>query len=177
MKFGANVVAVTKRAKIAISAMNILFRPNRSARLPSAVAPTRMPANDADEMKPCWVVFREKSIVIRGRATPVMKIMMPSKNLPAAASHQIRHCIPVIGGIAVSVPSRQRGLSSMYSWTVRPGCSCPDNMHSPHTTGSPSSTGTARNSVDSTGRPLPLSRRRALREKSFTIHLWFIGSR
>ena len=32
-----------------------------------------------------------------GKATPVVKTTMPSKNLPAAANPQISHCIWVIG--------------------------------------------------------------------------------
>ena len=53
------------------------------------------------------------SRAIRGVATPVMKTTRPSKNLPAAASDQMRHCIAVMGVEATAVPSAQTGLSSM----------------------------------------------------------------
>ena len=42
-----------------------------------------------------------------------MKTIIPSKNLPAAAKPQIRHCILVSGTEAAAVPSGQRGVSSM----------------------------------------------------------------
>jgi hypothetical protein len=36
------------------------------------------------------------SFPISGKATPVVKTTMPSKNLPAAANPQISHCILVM---------------------------------------------------------------------------------
>jgi hypothetical protein len=42
-----------------------------------------------------------------------MKTTRPSKNLPAAASVQIRYCMPVIGAHESGVPSAQTGVSSM----------------------------------------------------------------
>ena len=42
-----------------------------------------------------------------------MKTTKPSKNLPAVASHQIRHCMAVIGAVGTAVPSCQAGNSSM----------------------------------------------------------------
>jgi hypothetical protein len=62
---------------------------------------------------PCCAVVSPKSLPISGRATPVMKTTKPSKNLPAVASHQIRHCMAVIGADGTAVPSRQAGTSSM----------------------------------------------------------------
>ena len=53
------------------------------------------------------------SLAIKGRATPVMKTTSPSKNLPAAASHQMRRCMDVIGTISTGVPSRHAGVSSI----------------------------------------------------------------
>ena len=52
-------------------------------------------------------------LAISGSATPVMKTTRPSKNLPAAASVQMRHCMPVIGVERRAVPSAQIGVSSM----------------------------------------------------------------
>src|SRR5262249_46155984 len=49
----------------------------------------------------------------QGSATPVMKTTLPSKNLPAEASSQIRHCLAVIATNVAGVPSRQDGVSSM----------------------------------------------------------------
>ena len=54
-----------------------------------------------------------KSFTISGRATPVMNTTSPSKNLPAEASTQIRHCMAVIGTKSVGVPSGQAGVWSM----------------------------------------------------------------
>jgi hypothetical protein len=45
-----------------------------------------------------------------GNATPVMKTTKPSKNFPAAASDQMRHCMPVIGADFSLVPSPARQL-------------------------------------------------------------------
>jgi hypothetical protein len=42
-----------------------------------------------------------------------MNTTKPSKNLPAVASHQMRHCIAVIGAIGTGVPSCQTGTSSI----------------------------------------------------------------
>jgi hypothetical protein len=42
-----------------------------------------------------------------------MKTTTPSKNFPAAASDQMRHCIDVIGAPETGVPSAQTGISSM----------------------------------------------------------------
>jgi hypothetical protein len=42
-----------------------------------------------------------------------MKTTRPSKNLPAAASVQIRHCMAVIGAHDTGVPSDQTGVSSI----------------------------------------------------------------
>jgi hypothetical protein len=44
--------------------------------------------------------------------------MKPVKNLPAAASDQISHCILVIGGALSKVPSTHIGSSSMWSRAV-----------------------------------------------------------
>jgi hypothetical protein len=48
-----------------------------------------------------------------GSATPVVKTTMPSKNLPAAASPQMSHCIEVMGECRTGVASAQTGVSSM----------------------------------------------------------------
>lgn len=56
---------------------------------------------------------RLNSRTIRGSATPVMKTTSPSKNLPAVARIQMRHCITVIGVKFTSVLSAQNGVSSM----------------------------------------------------------------
>jgi hypothetical protein len=104
--------------KIPISMMNMKRRPNRSASPPSAVAPIRMPKRVAAPTTPCCTASSPNSSAISRNATPVMKTTRPSKNLPAAASHQMRHCMAVIGETATSVPSRQMGASSMYCWTV-----------------------------------------------------------
>jgi hypothetical protein len=60
-------------------------------------------------------MFRSVSLDSSGSATPVMKTTNPSKNLPAAASAQISHCMPVIGADNSRVPSAHRGTSSMWS--------------------------------------------------------------
>jgi hypothetical protein len=52
-------------------------------------------------------------LTISGSATPVMNTTSPSKNLPADASSQIRHCMAVIGMKSVGVPSGQAGVWSM----------------------------------------------------------------
>jgi hypothetical protein len=72
-----------------------------------------MPNSVAALTRPCSVAVMLNSRAIRGVATPVMKTTRPSKNLPAAASAQIRHCIAVMGVEATAVPSAQTGLSSM----------------------------------------------------------------
>jgi hypothetical protein len=72
-----------------------------------------MPKRLAAPTTPCWSAFVLNSTAMRGMATPVIKTTIPSKNLPAAASHQILHCMAVIGVDATSVPSAQRGVSSM----------------------------------------------------------------
>src|SRR5262245_54702786 len=59
-----------------------------------------MPNNEAAATTPFSVAPRANSFVISGKATPVVKTTMPSKNLPAAASHQMNHCILVMGGMA-----------------------------------------------------------------------------
>ena len=41
-----------------------------------------------------------------------MKITNPSKNFPAVASNQIRHCMPVSGAQGTPVPSGHTGVSS-----------------------------------------------------------------
>jgi hypothetical protein len=53
------------------------------------------------------------SSAISGKATPVMKTTRPSKNLPAAASVQMRHCMLVMGVDSTGVPSAHSGVSSM----------------------------------------------------------------
>src|SRR6266545_1906110 len=68
-----------------------------SARPPSAMAPTMMPARGAALTMPFLAGESPKSFTISGRATPVRNTTSPSKNLPAEASSQIRHCMPVIG--------------------------------------------------------------------------------
>ena len=53
------------------------------------------------------------SSAISGSATPVMNTTMPSKNLPAVARPQMRHCIAVSGAAGATVPSAHCGVSSM----------------------------------------------------------------
>ena len=98
----------------AISTMNMRLRPKWSDRPPSKVAPTRMPSRLAAATMPCSNSPRFQSLLISGKATPVMNTTMPSKNLPAAASAQISHCMRVIGVMETKVPSSQRGVSSIY---------------------------------------------------------------
>ncbi|WP_245964723.1 hypothetical protein [Trinickia dinghuensis] len=80
---------------------------------PKPTAPTRMPQRLAALMKPFCAAPMPNSREISGNATPVMKTTKPSKNLPAAASDQMRHCIPVIGMEGSRVPSGHIGRSSM----------------------------------------------------------------
>ena len=72
--------------------------------MPNRLAALTMPFSAA----PIW-----NSRAISGRATPVMKTTKPSKNFPAAASAQMRHCIVVIGADVRVVPSDQAGSSSI----------------------------------------------------------------
>ena len=72
--------------------------------MPKRLAALTMPFSAA----PMW-----NSRTISGSATPVMKTTKPSKNFPAAASDQMRHCMPVIGDDLRVVPSGQTGSSSM----------------------------------------------------------------
>ena len=58
---------------------------------------------------PLSAAFRWNWIEISGRATPVMNTTMPSKNLPAQASAQIRNCMAVIGIDFNAVPSGHGG--------------------------------------------------------------------
>ena len=53
------------------------------------------------------------SSLMSGMATPVMNTTSPSKNLPAAASDQMRHCMAVMGVADTGVPSRHCGVSSI----------------------------------------------------------------
>ena len=96
-----------------ISMMNIRLRPNWSDMPPSSTAPIRMPSRLAALMKPSSAGPISNSRAISGSATPVMKTTKPSKNLPTAASDQMRHCIVVIGADGSGVPSGQIGRSSM----------------------------------------------------------------
>src|SRR5262249_692745 len=80
---------------------------------PSVVAPMRMPNNEAAATTPFSVAPRANSSAISGKATPVVKTKMASKNLPAAASHQMNHCILVMGAWPTGVASAQSGVSSM----------------------------------------------------------------
>src|SRR5271170_4935256 len=77
-----------------------------------------MPARLAEVTNPVWLAARWNSRAISGTVTPPMNTTKPSKNLPEAASAQIRHCIPVIGVDFSRVPSDHTGNSSMYSCTV-----------------------------------------------------------
>jgi hypothetical protein len=61
------------------------------------VAPIRIPNREATATTPFSVAPNANSCPIRGKATPVVKTTMPSKNLPAAASPQMSHCMLVIG--------------------------------------------------------------------------------
>ena len=77
-----------------------------------------MPARVAAPTMPLPAGERPNSSTISGRATPVMNTTRPSKNLPAVASVQMRHCIWVIGTLGVGVPSGQAGVWSIYAWTL-----------------------------------------------------------
>jgi hypothetical protein len=96
--------------KMIISAMNISLRPNRSDIPPRHTAPTKMPIRLAALMKPFCAGPMPNWREISGSATPVMKT---TKNFPAAASAQIRHCMPVIGTESTRVPSGHIGRSSI----------------------------------------------------------------
>jgi hypothetical protein len=99
--------------KMIISAMNISLRPNRSDIPPRHTAPTKMPIRLAALMKPFCAGPMPNWREISGSATPVIKTTKPSKNFPAAASAQIRHCMPVIGTESTRVPSGHIGRSSI----------------------------------------------------------------
>ena len=71
-----------------------------------------MPARLAALMMPFCADAIPNSRAISGSATPVMKTTNPSKNFPAAASDQMRHCMPVIGAAFRCVPSDHVGSSS-----------------------------------------------------------------
>ena len=64
-------------------------------------------------MTPFSVAPKANSCAISGSATPVMNTTTPSKNLPAAASPQMSHCMLVIGENDTAVASAQTGVSSM----------------------------------------------------------------
>ncbi len=64
-------------------------------------------------MIPFSVAPNPNSCAISGSATPVVNTTTPSKNLPAAASHQMNHCILVMGENDTAVASAQTGVSSM----------------------------------------------------------------
>ena len=83
------------------------------------MAPIMMPARAAALTMPFSSGDRANSLTISGRATPVMNTTSPSKNLPAVASSQMRHCMRVMETDGVGVPSGQRGVSSIYPWTLR----------------------------------------------------------
>jgi hypothetical protein len=72
-----------------------------------------MPASGAAPTMPFSIGDRPNSLTISGRATPVMKTTRPSKNLPAVARVQMRHCMRVIGTLGVGVPSGQAGVWSI----------------------------------------------------------------
>lgn len=73
----------------------------------------RMPNSEAAAITPLSIAPNPNSFVIRGSATPVMKTTIPSKNLPAAASHQMNHCMLVVGEYRTAVASAHIGVSSM----------------------------------------------------------------
>jgi hypothetical protein len=107
-------VSSTRNAqKITISMMNILLRPNVSDIPPRPMAPTRMPARLAALIRPFWAEPISNSREISGSATPVMNTTKPSKNLPAAASVQMRRCIAVNPTVGRTVPSGHIGRSSI----------------------------------------------------------------
>ena len=72
-----------------------------------------IPASAAALTNPLPAGDRPNSVTISGNATPVMNTTSPSKNLPAVASTQMRHCMLVIGTDTVGVPSGQNGVWSM----------------------------------------------------------------
>src|SRR5216684_2246397 len=82
-----------------------------------------MPNSVDAAITPFSVTPKANSFAISGSATPVVKTTMPSKNLPAAASPQISHCMLVREEYLTGVASAQTGVSSMYSWTVLPDTS------------------------------------------------------
>src|ERR1700728_4256640 len=92
--------------------MNMDLRPKRSDKLPRPTAPMRIPHKLAALMKPFWAGVISNCRAISGKATPVMKTTKPSKNLPAAASIQMRHCMVVLGLDFSLVPSGHIGSSS-----------------------------------------------------------------
>jgi hypothetical protein len=110
---GLNANATRKTANTAISITNMRRRPQVSASPPSVTAPTMIPASAAALTSPLPAGDRPKSATISGRATPVMNTTSPSKNLPAVASPQMRHCMRVMGTETVGVPSGQNGVWSI----------------------------------------------------------------
>ena len=108
-KFGANTSATRNATKITISTKNMILRPNRSDRPPRPTAPTRMPNRVAAVINPFSAGPIPNSRERSGSATPVMNATNPSKNLPAAASDQMSHCMPVIGADGSLVPSDHIG--------------------------------------------------------------------
>ena len=78
------------------------------------MAPTRMPSEACRSDNAMLAVLpMSNSSAISGMATPVTKTTRPSKNLPEAASVQMRHCMAVIGVDWRAVPSAQTGISSI----------------------------------------------------------------
>ena len=92
---------------------NLALRPIIIGKAAKSEAPTRIPNRLAALITPCCVFVISNSSAISGIATPVMNTTRPSKNLPAAASVQMRHCIAVIGVDWSAVPSAQIGVSSI----------------------------------------------------------------
>ena len=80
-----------------------------------------MPARLAEVTRPASPALSANSRVISGTVTPPMNTTKPSKNLPDAASAQMRHCMPVMGVDFSVVPSDHTGNSSIYSCTVLAG--------------------------------------------------------
>ena len=107
-----SVTPTRKAVNRTISAKNIWRRPHRSDSPPRADAPTMMPSSGAAVTTPDWAELRLNSSMINGRATPTMKTIMPSRNLPAEARSQVRFCMAVIAPAVAGVPSRQVGTSS-----------------------------------------------------------------
>ena len=104
------ISSARKAQKMIISAMNIRLRPKWSdiPPRPDGADQDAEQAGGADEA----LLGRQpisNSRAISGSATPVMNTTKPSKNLPAAASAQMRHCIAVIGADFRLVPSGQIG--------------------------------------------------------------------